>query len=203
MGFVVEAWFHNTAPEIAAKMLRDGLATGGFTPVKVPPSQKDSWNRVALYQHKVYAALTPQTENHLVATVKSAISWDEGYSAFEQVFIYLLNHHQNVELAELLLSTRNPEPYPFLTHSFNRGSFPPTIVNHNENTITQRGEGNYWMKWGPELHFIADKVFKRTQVDVASFAHSLAAAIIPLKGGSLLDCGWTREFALPKHLSSI
>ncbi|MDX2241830.1 MAG: hypothetical protein NW224_14180 [Leptolyngbyaceae cyanobacterium bins.302] len=203
MEFVVEAWFHNTASETAAEILRYGLAAGGFTPVSMPTSRKSYWDLVTLHQHKVFVALTPRTEDHLVSTVKSRISWDGGYSAFEQVFIHLLNHRQSVEIAELLFSTRNSEPYPFLTHSFYRGSFPPTIVNLDEKEITQRGGSSYWMKWGSELHFIANEVFERTQVDAGSFAHSLAAEVIALEGGVLLDCGWTKEFALPWQLSSI
>jgi hypothetical protein len=114
-----------------------------------------------------------------------------------------INHCQNIQLAELLLSIRNPEPNPFLTHSFHRGSFPPAIVNHDENRITPRGESDYWVKWGPEFHVIADEVFAWTAVNVDTLAHFLDAAIIDLKGGVLLDCGWTKEFALPQQVSSI
>ncbi len=203
MGFVVEAWFHNSVPETVFELLCSGLTAAGFTGVSTLTLQTSSWDCVTLYQHKVFVALSPRTEDHLAVTVKVRVGWSEGYSAFEQVFIHLLNHRQNVQLAELLLSTRNSEPYPFLTHSFHQGSFPPTIINLDENKITQRGDNSYWTKWGPELHFIANEVFERTHVDVPSFAHRLTAEIIYLEGGVLLDCGWTKEFAIPQYISSI
>lgn len=203
MGFVVEAWFYNSAPEIILELLCSALTLAGFTGASTLTPQTISWNCVTLEQRKVFVALSSRTENHIVVTVKAETSWNEGYFAFEQAFIYLLSHRQNIQLAELFLSTRNPEPYPFLTHSFHRGSFPPTIVNLDENRITQRGESDYWVKWGSELHFIADEVFERTVVNVDTLAHSLDAAIISLEGGILLDCGWTKEFALPKKVSFI
>jgi len=86
---------------------------------------------------------------------------------------------------------------PFL-NTLVRGSFPATIINLDENKIFKPGEDSYWTKWGPELHFIANEVFERTQVDVATFAHSLVADIIHLE--VLLDCGWTKELALPRHV---
>lgn len=203
MGFVVEAWFYHSARETIAKILRSSLATGGFVPVNMPAARRTPWDDVALHQHQVFFALTPMSENHLAATVKSKIDGDEGYSAFEHIFIYLLNHCQNTQLVELLLSTRNSQPYPFLTHSFHQGSFPPTIVDLNKaHRIISLGQESYWAKWGPELHFIANEVFERTQVDVVTFAQSLSAGIISVQGGVVLDCGWTKEFALPKQLSS-
>jgi hypothetical protein len=201
MGFVVEAWFHDSAPEAVARIFRSSLATAGFVPITLPTSRKDPWERVTLRQHKVLVALSTETQNYLSATVRARIGWDEGYSAFEHVFIYLLNHGQRIHLAELLLSTRNPQPYSFLTHS--QGWFPPTIVDQNVNKITEPGEGDYWAELGPELHFISNELFERTQVDVTTFAQGLSAGIIPVQGGVVLDCGWTKEFALPKQLNSI
>lgn len=99
MGFVVEAWFHNTSSDVVAKILRYILAAGGFTPVKTPTTRKDAWNLVTLNQHKVFVTIDPLTENHLDVVVQ--------------------------------------------------------------------------------------------------------ADVIPLEGGVILDCGWTREFALPASLSSI
>lgn len=84
---------------------------------------------MTLGQQNVLFALGSRTEDHVVVTVKARVSWNEGYSAFEKVFIHLLQSRQNINLSVLLLATRNPEPYPFLTHSFYRGSFPPAIVN--------------------------------------------------------------------------
>ena len=203
MGFVVEAWFYSCVPGTIVKLLGSALTLAGFTGTSMLTPQTSSWDCVKLEQHKVFVSLSSRTEDHVVATIQARVAWSEGYFAFEKVFSYLLDHRQNIQLAELLFSTRNPQPYPFLTHSFNRGSFPPTLVNLDENKITQTGESNYWRQLGPELHFIADEVFERTAVDVDILAHNLDAAIICLEGGLLLDCGWTKEFALPQQINSI
>jgi hypothetical protein len=199
-GFVVEAWFHNCGSESIFELLCDCLTMAGFGGVNKLTAQTISWDCITLFQHKVFFALSTRTEDHLVVTIQSRLDWDEGYSTFEQIFLYLLDRSQHVQIAELLLSHRNSQPYPFLTHSFHQGS--PTIINIDEGKITRTGDDSYWAKWEPELHFIAAEVFERTQVDVVSFAAGLAAEIISLEGGILLDCGWTSEFPLPR-LSSI
>lgn len=202
MGFVVEAWFYNCVPKTVLELICSALASAGFSQVGMLTLQTISWNCVILDKHKVLVAFSSRTESHLVVTVQARVDWSEGYWAFEQVFIYLLNHRQKVQLAELLLATQNSEPCAFLTHSFYRRLFLPTIVNLDDNQVTYVGESSYWTKWGPELHFIAEDVFERTQVDVNSFARSLATDVVYLDGGALLDCGWTKEFAIPEHLSS-
>jgi hypothetical protein len=199
----MEAWFRNSEPETVLELFCCALTGAGFIRVGTPTLHTSSWDCLTLDQHKVFVGFTSRTEDHLVVEIRARTDWNTEYPAFEKVFINLLNNCQNIQLAELLLSARNPEPTSFSTHSFMRGSFPLTIVNLDENKTAQRGADNYWSEWGPELHFIANEVFERTQVDVTSFASSLAAEIIPLQGGSLLDCGWTKEFELPKHIAPI
>lgn len=201
MIFVVEAWFRNAVPETVLELLCAGLTTAGFTGVSKLTIKITSWECLTLGQHKIFVGIGPRSEDHLAVTVKIRSGGDEAFSAFEYLFIYLLNHCQNVRLAELLISIRNSQPYPFLTHSFHRRSFPPTIIDLDEDKVFKSGEDNYWRKWGPELHFIANDVFERTQVNVATFARSLTAEIIYLEGGVLLDCGWTKELALPQQYS--
>ena len=203
MGYVVEAWFHDSVTEAVFELLCSALTIAGFTGVNSLTIQTVSWDCVTLEQHKVFVAISSRTENHLVATIKAELDWSEGYSSFEKIFIYLLYLSKNVQIAEFLLSIRNPEPYPFLTHSFHRGLSPLTIIDLDKNQTTQTGEGMYWTKLGPELHFIADEVFKRVSVDKGGLSHRLDADIIELEGGVLLDCGWTNEFTLPEQISSI
>jgi hypothetical protein len=154
-----------------------------------------------LGQYEIFVSVSDRTEDHLVATVRSQIPWDEGYSTFEKVFVNMLDCRQHIGLAELFLSIRNPEPYPFLTHSFHRGSFPPTIIDLNNDETTRKGEETYWSKWGPELHFVADEVIDRSEVDRTTFIHSLRAKVIDVAGGIVLDCGWTEELSLPQHIT--
>jgi hypothetical protein len=198
MIFAVEAWFHDAAPEQVFSLLCESLTCAGFAGVDRLTPQTSSWDYVAFAQQKVFVSHRPQTEDHLAITVQAPFSWDAGASAFQKVFLYLLHHRLNPPIAELLLSVRNPEPYPFLTHSFMRGSMPPTMVNLDQNCVTQRGESSYWNVHGPQLHFIAHEVFERTQVSINRLADRLAAAVLPLEGGVILDCGWTNEFSLPE-----
>ncbi|KAI9132977.1 hypothetical protein ON05_006280 [Acaryochloris sp. CCMEE 5410] len=203
MRLVVEAWFYNSIPQTILELLNSALTLSGFTGTDMLTTHIRSWDSVTLEQHKVFVALNAGTEDHIVVRVQARIGWSEGYSAFEKVFLHLLKHRQSIHLAELFFSVRNSQPYPFLTHSFYRGFFPPTIVNPDENRVSERGGSTYWVQWGPELHFIADKVFERTAVDAGSLAHDLNAAIIDVEGGVLLDCGWAQEFVLPQRINSI
>lgn len=70
MGFVVEAWFYNSVPKNVLEFLCSGL-TGGFTRLSRLTLQTASWDCVTLDQHKVFLALSPRTEGHLVVTVKA------------------------------------------------------------------------------------------------------------------------------------
>jgi hypothetical protein len=198
MKFTVEAWFRNAVPEQVFALLCESLTCAGFAGVDRLAPQTSSWNYVTFAQEKVFVSHRLQAEDHLAVTVCARFSWDADASAFQQIFRYLLHHRLNLSIAELLLSVRNPEPYPFLTHSFMRGSMPPTMVNLDQNCVTQCGESNYWNVHGPQLHFIAREVFERTQVSIDHLADRLAATVLPLEGGVILDCGWTTEFSLPE-----
>jgi len=118
MVFVVEAWFRNAVPETVLELLGSGLTTAGFTGVSKLTIQTISWECVTLGQHKIFVGISPRSEDHIAVTVQIRSGGDEAFSAFEHLFIYLLNHCQNVQVAELLISIRNSQPYPFLTHSF-------------------------------------------------------------------------------------
>jgi hypothetical protein len=203
MKFTVEAWFRNAAPEQVFALLYESLTCAGFAGVDQLAPQTSSWDYVTFAQEKVFVSHRLQAEDHLAVTVCARFSWDAGASAFQQIFRYLLHHRLNPSIAELLLSVRNPQPYPFLTHSLMCDSMPPTIVNHDQNRVTECGESRYWQVYGPELHFIAHEVFERTQVPIDYLADRLAAAVLPLDGGVILDCGWTNEFSLPELLTPI
>jgi hypothetical protein len=201
MRFVVEAWFHNSESDAVLEIVRSALTITGLSGLCTLAFQGENHSCVMLGQHEIFVSVSARTEGHLVATVRSWISWDEGYSAFEKMFVDMLDRRQHIGLAELFLSIRNSEPYPFLTHSFHRGSFPPTIIDLNNYETTRKGEETYWSEWGPELHFIADEVFERSGVDRTVFIHSLRAKVIDVAGGIVLDCGWTEELSLPQHIT--
>jgi hypothetical protein len=206
MGFTVEAWCRNSIPETVFDLFCAALNNAGFTGVSNLTLQTVSWDCVTLRQQQVFVGFRLGPEL-LTMEAGSRISWAEGYPAFESLFIDLLNQHQDLPLEELFLSTRNSQPYPFLAYPI--GFFPATIVKVKEDDEDEEDEvidtrhDNYWREWGPELHFIARDVFEKHQIDKVEFARNLKARIIPLPGGTLLDCGWTNEFALPSQLSSI
>jgi hypothetical protein len=201
MRFAVEAWFHNSKSDAAREIVLSALTVAGLSGVSTLTLQGKNKPCVMLGQYEILVLFSTRTEDHLVATIRSHIPWDEGHSAFEKMFVSMLDWRQHIGLAELFLSIRNPEPYPFLTHSFNRGSFPLTIIDLNNNETIRKGEENYWSEWGPELHFIADEVFDRSGVDRTAFIHSLRAKVIDVVGGIVLDCGWTEELSLPQHIT--
>jgi hypothetical protein len=201
MRFVVEAWFHNSKSDAVLEIVRSALTIVGLSGVSTLALQCENQPCVTLGQYEMFVSVSARTEDHLVATVRSRIPWDEGHSVFERMFVSMLDCRQHIGIAELFLSIRNPEPYPFLTHSFNRGSFPLTIIDLNNNETIRKGEENYWSEWGPELHFVADEVFDRSGVDRTAFIHSLRAKVIDVAGGIVLDCGWTEELSLPQHIT--
>jgi hypothetical protein len=201
MRFVVEAWFHNSKSDAVLEIVRSTLTIVGLSGVSTLALQGENQPCVTLGQYEIFVSVSARTEDHLVATVRSRIPWDGGHSAFEKMFVSMLDCRQHIGLAELFLSIRNPEPHPFLTHSFNRGPFPLTIIDLNNNGTIRKGEENYWSEWGPELHFVADEVFDRSGVDRTTFIHSLRAKVIDVAGGVVLDCGWTEDLSLPQHIT--
>lgn len=199
-GFVVEAWFHNTEAEFVFDPICRSLTAAGFVGVEKLTPQTCSYHCITLCDREVFFAFNNMSEKHLDVKIKAHISWDDGYSAFEQLFIHLLDRYcQNVQLAELLLSTRNSHPYPFLTHSFYQGAI--TIIDVVAQKILKASDDGYWANQGPQLHFISSEVFARTQVAVDNFARNLSSEIIYVKDGVILDCGWTNEFPLPPFSS--
>ncbi|WP_276746604.1 hypothetical protein [Chlorogloeopsis fritschii] len=82
MGFLVEAWFHNSVAETVLGLLYSGLTAAGFAGVSTIILQTISWDCVSLDQHKVFVAISPRTEDHIVVTVEARVDWSAGYSAF-------------------------------------------------------------------------------------------------------------------------
>ena len=202
MVFVVEAWFHDLDPECAFDYFQTGLSSiPGFRGSPELNAFTSSWDVVTCCQEKTFIGLSSRTENHYVSKVYTRSKSEKVLSDFTCLFVSLMKSRKDLNLAEVFLSVRNPQPYPFLTHSFHRGSFPPPITMIEEKSTYRLGEESYWSVHGPELHFIANEVFERAQVDSSVLASSLLAPRNILTDGVLLDCGWTEELLLPSQLN--
>lgn len=200
MILTVAAWFYQTSPDVALEIFRSSLKVAGFRGVEGFSNSIASWDCLTLDRVKVFAGVRIGKEQSAVE-IKMRGNWDDAYPAFQRLFADLLSQHH--QFAELLASARNPQVYAFLTHPFYRDNCPVTLINGDEeDRETNPGDEDYWRECGPELHFIRENTFDRARVDVFEFASRLNARILPLAGGTLLDCGWTQEFELPEQVAN-
>ena len=197
----VIAWFYRTSPERALEVFRSSLTLAGFCGVEQFSKMTHSWDCLTLYRVKVWAAFVAGSGEYLFAKIQMCGRWDDMYPAFQRLFMDLLNQHH--QLAELIGSARNPEPYPFLIPLFSKEvySCPPTIANcdREEERIIQPGDEDYWFEYDPELHFIHQEMFDRAGANAIELGTQLNARLLPMSGGTLFDCGWTQEYEFPKQ----